>query len=42
MAEAEKEGSTKKGINTPVSNNTGREEWNVRREVVICTASIAC
>lgn len=42
VAEAEKEGSTKKGINTPVSNNTGREEWNVRREVVICTASIAC
>lgn len=44
-AEVEREGSTKKkkkkGINKPDFYYTDREEWNVRREVVICAASIS-
>lgn len=39
-AEGEQEGSTKK--NKPGFCYTDREEKNVRREVVICAASMAC
>lgn len=42
MAEVDREGSTKKGMNKSVSHYTGREEWNVGREQFICDASIAC
>lgn len=33
--------ASKKGMNKPDFYYTDREQWNVRREVVICTASVA-